>query len=440
MKGIFLILFFFLSGFACQDLPPVAARDIDVSTLIKPRVMARPRSRQVEPLSCGSTDQLSDMEYATVETQNYPGQYPNKHSCKWNFEIPEQSQVYLSCESFDLERGDTLKLVGKNVLFRLYGSIPNGFWLPLPPILGTSLSLQFKSNKKKNASGFRCYIDVYELYPVTNTTTTTTTTTQSPGSSIAAPSSNSSCSCGLANTANRIVGGEETEAHEYPWQVGLVSKKGSHPWCGGTLISPQHVLTAAHCTAGESSSSIAVLVGEHSINDNSFTRVKISAITDHPDYNRGTLDNDFSILTLAEPVSFSSSVSPACLPASDSGDYAGQLATVSGWGTLTSGGNQPTVLHDVSVTVETNQACNSAYGGDITSNMICAASPGKDSCQGDSGGPLVIEENGRYSLVGVVSWGYGCAMAEYPGVYARVTAQMNWILENSVGTQQTNTC
>merc|ERR1719219_1895229 len=241
MKGIFLILFFFLSGFACQDLPPVAARDIDVSTLIKPR-MARPRSRQVEPLSCGSTDQLSDMEYATVETQNYPGQYPNKHNCKWNFEIPEQSQVYLSCESFDLQRGDTLKLVGKNVLFRLYGSIPNGFWLPLPPIVGTSLNLQFKSNKKKNASGFRCFIDVYELYPVTNTntSTTTTTTTQSPGSSTAAPSSNSSCSCGLANTANRIVGGEETEAHEYPWQVGLVSKKGSHPWCGGTLISPLH--------------------------------------------------------------------------------------------------------------------------------------------------------------------------------------------------------
>merc|ERR1719219_2106675 len=309
MKGIFLILFFFLSGFACQDLPPVAARDIDVSTLIKPR-MARPRSRQVEPLSCGSTDQLSDMEYATVETQNYPGQYPNKHNCKWNFEIPEQSQVYLSCESFDVMRGDWLKVIGTNMLLRLYGSIPNGFWLPLPPILGTSLSLQFKSNKKKNASGFRCYIDVYELYPVTNTSTTTTTTTQSPGSSTASPPSNSSCSCGLANTANRIVGGEETEAHEYPWQVGLVSKKGSHPWCGGTLISPQHVLTAAHCTAGSSPKSIAVLLGEHRIDDSSFTRVKISAITDHPGYNSGTLDNDFSILTLSEPVSFSSSVSP----------------------------------------------------------------------------------------------------------------------------------
>jgi len=390
----------------------------------------------VEALSCGATDTLANMEYAVIESQNYPGQYPNKHNCKWNIKLPQNPIVYFSCESFDLKKGDTLKLVANNMLFRLWGSMPYGFWLQLP-VQGDKLSLQFKTNKKKSAGGFKCYIDVFQY----DTNTTTTTTTQTPSvTETTAPATNGSCTCGVANTANRIVGGQETEAHEYPWQVGLVSASGSHPWCGGTLISSQHVLTAAHCTDGASPSSIAVLLGEHKIDDQNYNRVAISAITDHPGYNSGTLDSDFSILTLAEPVTFSDSVSPACLPASTSQDYAGQVATVSGWGTLSSGGNQPTVLNDVDVTIQTNQACNDAYGNQITDNMICAAGPGKDSCQGDSGGPLVTQENGHYTLVGVVSWGYGCAMANYPGVYARVTAQMNWILDSTVGTQQSSTC
>ena len=119
-------------------------------------------------------------------------------------------------------------------------------------------------------------------------------------------------------------------------------------------------------------------------------------------------------------------------------DFAGQMATVTGWGTLQSGGNQPAALNEVDVIVQTNDQCNSAYGGGITDNMICAADAGKDSCQGDSGGPMVVEENGRFALAGVVSWGYGCAMPEYPGVYARVTAQLDWILANTAGTQNTN--
>jgi trypsin len=183
-----------------------------------------------------------------------------------------------------------------------------------------------------------------------------------------------------------------------------------------------------------------VILGEHNIADSDFNRVNVAEIINHPEYNSGTTDNDYAILRLASPVTFTNEVSPACLPADLSNTFAGVLATVTGWGTLSSGGSQPTVLQEVDVTVTTNTACENAYGSSmITANMICAADSGKDSCQGDSGGPMIAPENGRQALIGVVSWGYGCAMEAYPGVYARVTEKMSWIVANTAGTFST-TC
>jgi len=401
----------------------------DISNFSDPGTFARKiRARQVEPLSCGTKDELRDGEYVLIESPNYPQQYPNKENCPWTFTVPMNAYVYLSCESFDVKRGDFLSFGGMN----FFGKVEGQFWYGFMATK-TKMQIRFRSNKKKAASGFRCYVDVYggsETTTASSSNTTVAPVTAAPGS----------CLCGQKGSGMRIVGGVETEANEYPWQVALVSAGGSHPWCGGSLITSQHVLTAAHCTAGASPSNIAVLVGEHRIDDNNFNRISLSAITDHPGYNSGTLDNDFSILTLAEPVAFTQEVSPVCMPGEARQDFAGQLATVSGWGTLQSGGNQPAALNEVDVTVQTNDQCNSAYGGGITSNMICAADAGKDSCQGDSGGPMVVPENGRYALAGVVSWGYGCAMPEYPGVYARVTAQLDWIKQNAPGTESTDQC
>ena len=99
------------------------------------------------------------------------------------------------------------------------------------------------------------------------------------------------------------------------------------------------------------------------------------------------------------------------------------------------GGSAPNNLQYVRVPAITNSQCNTAYGGSITSSMLCAGYPnvgGKDACQGDSGGPYVCNNNGKAIITGVVSWGNGCAHADFPGVYARVTTVLNWIESNMV--------
>merc|ERR1711962_635898 len=228
------------------------------------------------------------------------------------------------------------------------------------------------------------------------------------------PTPLTNCRCGRGN---RIVGGDNTGKNEYPWQVGLLRNfLPGTPFCGGTLV-----------------------LGEHNVQDSSDgqTVYRVCGKKEHPNYNSRTEDNDFAILTLCDRVTFTTTVSPACLPPDTSNQYSNNEAVVSGWGTLYSNGPQPSILQDVTVSTMSNSQCtgsSTAYSAkDITSNMVCAASPGKDSCQGDSGGPLITRDGNHFVLIGVVSWGFGCAQANAPGVYARVTSQLSWIQGQMTG-------
>ena len=174
------------------------------------------------------------------------------------------------------------------------------------------------------------------------------------------------CNCGIPNQATRIVGGQETEVNEYPWQVGLVSASGSKPWCGGSIISNRHILTAAHCTVAKDSdpNRIRVLLGEHDTTDSLADIRTISSITDHPSYNAGNnFAYDFSILTLSSNITFSHTMAPVCIPADVDSLYTGLLATVTGWGHTSAGGSSPDTLLEVNVTVTSNAQCDTAYGG-----------------------------------------------------------------------------
>lgn len=140
--------------------------------------------------------------------------------------------------------------------------------------------------------------------------------------------------------------------------------------------------------------------------------------------------NDLAVITLSKNFEWDDNVGPICL--SSGMDHTGELAVVAGWGTLTYSGSLPSKLQEVAVKVTKQSKCVKSYKGalfTVLDSHICAGSPGKDACQGDSGGPLIIREGKQWALIGIVSFGIGCAEANYPGVYTRVSSYQDWILE-----------
>jgi secreted trypsin-like serine protease len=242
-----------------------------------------------------------------------------------------------------------------------------------------------------------------------------------------------------------IIGGKEVSpAGKYTFLVAM-NRKGTTAYqgqfCGGSLISSTTVLTAAHCCDGFAANQIEVLVGWHDLNNNNQgTRVSVNKITMFPGYDTRTLDGDICTLTLA------SAVSNTPVPLDRSSSLASGLSmTVAGWGnTVTSGSSYPSKAQEVDVPYVTNAVCNarpSQYMNQITDGMLCAGfmEGGKDACQGDSGGPLFATLNGRTTLTGVVSWGYGCAQRNAPGVYARVSHFLSFI-DSAVGASADGAC
>jgi len=239
----------------------------------------------------------------------------------------------------------------------------------------------------------------------------------------------------LARGGGRIVGGTEAYPGEFPHQIALLrGGVGGSLMCGGSLVGRDMVVTAGHCCDGQSASRLGVRVGNHHLysDDPDQKDIAVKRVILHESYDSFTVENDICILELEEAADFSSSVIGSIGLPYDGKEYsAGTVCTVSGWGTTSSGGSLASILMKVDVPVVSDADCRGAYGqSDIADSMICAGldQGGKDSCQGDSGGPFMCGNE----LSGVVSWGYGCAVAGYPGVYTQTSYFVSWLHSHGV--------
>ncbi|GJQ68280.1 CLIPA10 [Trypoxylus dichotomus] len=255
---------------------------------------------------------------------------------------------------------------------------------------------------------------------------------------IPVPSTNRQC--GVRNTQgingrikNPVYVDGDSEFGEYPWQVAILKKdpKESVYVCGGTVIDPLHIVTAAHCVKTYTPHDLRLRLGEWDVNHDvefyPYIERDVSNVMVHPEFYAGTLYNDVAILRMDKPVDFSRHphISPACLP-SLYDDFTGARCWTTGWGKDAFGefGKYQNILKEVDVPVVGHAQCQRqlqqtrlGYEFKLHPGFICAGGEeGKDACKGDGGGPMVCERAGSWKLVGVVSWGIGCGQVGVPGV------------------------
>lgn len=241
---------------------------------------------------------------------------------------------------------------------------------------------------------------------------------------------------GGTGMTSRIVGGTTAESNEFPWQVSLQYRSGTswYHFCGGSLVAPNWILTAAHCLDGMGGYTLRVALGDHTLSTTSNNEQHITPtnlyIHGSYDGDGAGIPNDIGMVKLESDASYTSYVQPV--------DYASATDTfsstdecfISGWGLESATGSTANTLKKSDMDVMTNQRCRRTWGASsILSSHICINDHDSDSsaCMGDSGGPLVCVRDGSFLLAGLTSWGSSQCHTNYPNVYTRISSFRDWV-------------
>ncbi|XP_051778724.1 ovochymase-2 isoform X1 [Erpetoichthys calabaricus] len=386
---------------------------------------------------CGSVAVL--LTEGTIQTLHYPRLYESRSHCHWIIQAPKDHIIKLSFEDFELEPSDdctydSLKVYGDAVESQELAALC-GLEIP-PPVVSVQnlMVLYFKSDVTYAYRGFRANFSFHAVEPnldygkLDQSDALISHTTEHPFPVDL---------CGIPSAPvrlayHRIAGGEEAIPTFWPWQVSL--RVVHEHLCGGAIIGPKWIITAAHCVYNRKDyvKLMAVVAGDHDIlnEDASEQKRSVKKVIIHPRYNDSTLDYDLALLLLEDALQYNKNVRPVCLPHANWTLEPGKICTVTGWGSATTDGKMNEKLQQLNVPILSPESC-ATYYPEVTDRMFCAGftlQEGKDTCTGDSGGPLVCQsQEKRYFLCGITSWGAGCGNSPKPGVYTFVLHFTEWI-------------
>ncbi|XP_058795937.1 venom serine protease 34-like isoform X2 [Phymastichus coffea] len=347
-----------------------------------------------------------------ITNPNYPQKYSASRSCRWH--AISDTRVKITCNEFNLPASQNCVLDSFNV-FTNPSSGPrrfcgNGDFIKESD--GKEMIVTLTSAVNSSGGTVRCSFEAIE---------------------------DIKCRCGWTKPT-KIVGGGETGINEFTMMVGIIHVPIYQVYCGGTIISNEYVLTAAHCLNDLTVEDIGILVGDHDLTTGDETNAtklyQVENYVVHPNYISNKKDYDIAVISIRGTISFTNEVGPVCLPFQHYLDsFGGSHVDILGWGTTEFAGSLSNTLQKVTLSVTNYSTCKKFFP-DIEYRQICTFAERKDSCQFDSGGPVLWQNptSRRLVLVGVISYGSFCA-SQKPSVNTRVGYFIDWIVKVTPSTQ-----